>query len=92
MSRLILLLLTFCYAPSLWSYDVVFEGIESDETMQLLQSASKLEKLKDSPPATKLGLKLRAEDDRDHLIQVLQSQGYYGAKVCVMIEDNGNQK
>lgn len=73
---------------SLFSYEVVFEGVEDKETLSLLQSASKLEKLKGSPPATLLGLKRRADDDMGNLIQALHSQGYYGAKANFSIDDS----
>lgn len=63
-----------------FSYEVVFEGIDCPVTLKLLQSASKLEKLKETPPVTLLGLKRRAEGDMETLIEALQSRGYYGAK------------
>jgi translocation and assembly module TamA len=77
----------FCFAH-LWSYEVVFEGLQDSEQLQLVQSASQLEKLKDSPPATLLGLKRRAEGDMVNIIQALQSQAYYDAKANFFIESN----
>lgn len=79
----------FCICSSLlWSYEVKFEGIEDPEMLSLIQSTSQLYKLKESPPATALGLKRRAEGDMKNLIQALQSQAYYDAKVDFSIEDN----
>lgn len=74
-----LLLFCFSFGP-LYSYEVVFEGVHDSEVMTLLKSASQLEKLKDSPPATSLGLKRRAEGDMSNIIQVLHSLAYYGAQ------------
>lgn len=76
----VILTLCFCFnIASAWSYDVVFEGIENTEILNLVRSASQLEKLKDSPPTTLLGLKRRAEGDMNNILQALHSQAYYGA-------------
>lgn len=79
------------YAVPGFSYDVVFEGVENQETLQLLKSASKLEKLKSSPPATLLGLKRRAEDDMTNVILALHSEAYYGAKANFTIDERRSQ-
>jgi translocation and assembly module TamA len=77
----------FCFcSPLIWSYEVIFEGIEDPEQLKLVQSASQLVKLKDSPPATMLGLKRRAEGDMKKIVQALQSQAYYDAKVNFLID------
>lgn len=79
----------FClFTSALWSYEVVFEGIQNSEVLKLVQSASQLEKLKDSPPATLLGLKRRAEGDIANIVQALHSQAYYGAQVNFSIDPN----
>ncbi len=79
----------FCFFSAAWaSYEVIFEGIEDPETLKLVQSVSQLEKLKDTPPATSIGLKRRAEGDLSNIIQALHSQAYYGAKVDFYIENN----
>lgn len=70
------------------SYDVVFEGVENQDLLNLIRSASQLEKLHDSPPATVLGLKRRAEGDITNLIQALNSQAYYGAVVTYSIDSS----
>lgn len=75
------------FSLSLLAYEVVFEGVEETTTLDLLRSASKLEKLKDSPPATFLGLKRRAEDDMTNLIQAFHSQAYFGAKATFTIDE-----
>ncbi len=73
---------------SLCSYEVEFEGIHDSDQLELVQSASQLEKLKDSPPATLLGLKRRAEGDMANIVQALQSQAHYNAKAHFLIENN----
>jgi translocation and assembly module TamA len=83
----LLIFFCFCTLP-LWSYDVIFDGVNDPEKLQLIESASQLVKLKDSPPATLLGLKRRAEGDMTNIIQVLQSQAYYDAKVNFSIDHN----
>ncbi len=80
--RVFIWIVFFCvFNSTLWSYDVVFEGINEPDLLQLVQAASQLEKLKASPPATLLGLKRRAEGDMTNIIQALHSQAYYGAQV-----------
>lgn len=79
----------FCFFTStLWCYEVLFEGVQNPELLKLIQSASQLEKLKESPPETLLGLKRRAEGDMENIIQALHSQAYYGAKVDFSIDSN----
>lgn len=79
----------FCWSSTLlWSYEVRFDGIQDPDQLKLVQSASQLEKLKDSPPATLLGLKRRAEGDMNNIVQALQSQAYYDAKANFSIENN----
>lgn len=73
---------------SLYSYEIDFEGVTDPQQLKILRSASQLEKLKDSPPATLLGLKRRAEGDVHNIIQALQSQGFYDAKVNFTIEND----
>lgn len=77
----------FCFfASSLFSYEVVFKGVQNQELLSLIQSASQLEKLKESPPETLLGLKRRAEGDMPNIIQALHSQAYYGAQANFLID------
>lgn len=79
----------FCFfSLSLWSYEVIFEGVQNEELLKLIKSASQLEKLKESPPATLLGLKRRAEGDMENIIQALHSQAYYGAQTNFSIDSD----
>jgi len=69
---------------------VIFKGVENQELLQLVQFASQLEKLKNSPPATLLGLKRRAEGDRANIVQALHSQAYYDAQVDFSLSPRGS--
>ncbi len=73
----------------LHSYDVYFHGIDNPEVLTFIRSVSQLEKLKKSPPSTLLGLKRRAHNDEETIIQALHSLGYYEAKMSFEIKDNG---
>lgn len=76
------------FISSAFSYEVVFEGLNDSETLRLVQSSCQLEKLKESPPATLLGLKRRAEGDMENIIQSLHSQAYYGATATFSLDSN----
>jgi translocation and assembly module TamA len=56
------------------AYEVRFEGVQDPELLELIQSVSQLEKLKESPPATATGLKRRIEADIPTIIQALHSK------------------
>ncbi len=79
----------FCMAKtSLFSYDVIFKGVPSEELLSIIKSSSDIEKLKDASPPTLLGLKRRAEEDLSNIIEALHSQAYYGAEATFSIEQN----
>lgn len=81
----------FClYFSTLFSYEVLFEGVQDSEILDLLRAASQLEKLKESPPATSLGLKRRAEGDMSNIMQALHSLGYYGAQARFTINSENS--
>ncbi len=87
----ILIALFYCIAAFGVAYEVIFEGIQNPETLKLVQSASQLEKLKDCPPATFIGLKRRAEGDLSNIIKALHSLALYDAKVDFHIENDRSQ-
>lgn len=68
-------------ADAIDSYEVKFEGNFTAETFNLLQSASQLLALSQSPPATTHGLRRRAEADMQNFIRVLHNSGYYNAAI-----------
>jgi translocation and assembly module TamA len=85
--KIFIWIVLFCLSTlPVWAYEVVFEGVQNPELLKLIQSASKLEKLKESPPATLLGLKRRAEGDMANVLQALHSQAYYGAQAHFSID------
>lgn len=71
---------------TVWSYEVIFEGLQDPKLLDLVRSASRLEKLKDSPPSTLLGLKRRAEGDMANITQALHSQAFYGSSSTFTID------
>lgn len=76
---LITLMLTLPLAGS-ESYAVHFVGVSDRETLSLIQSASQLVTLRDTPPGTLTGLRRRAESDISNILMALQSQAYYTAQ------------
>lgn len=82
--------LFFLIFSFLHSYEVEFQGVKDETTLKLIRSASQLEKLKNSPPATLIGLKRRAEADVTNIISALHSLAYYDAKVETQIKNEGN--
>lgn len=86
----ILLAVGFCFGLfKLEAYEVRFEGISDPEASKLVESVSQLNKLKDAPPSTLLGLKRRAEGDLPTIVQALHSLAYYNARVDFHIENQG---
>lgn len=83
------LVLSFlCLAFShLAAYEILWTGIDDAELLQLVQSESNLEKLKNNPPSTLTALKKRASGDVSNILDVLQSRAYYGATLEIAIEE-----
>ncbi|MBA3958392.1 MAG: BamA/TamA family outer membrane protein [Parachlamydiaceae bacterium] len=75
--------LTLNNLQALDSYTVRVEGDIDPDLMQLLESASQLILLRESPPATPTGLRARAEADIDNFLKALHSQAYFNAKVTL---------
>lgn len=70
-----------------YNYHVEFQGIEDQDTLELLRAASQLVALEDSPPMTLTALRRRAEDDVARLLKALQSLAYYHAKIDLCVDD-----
>lgn len=68
------------------AYTVEFKGLPGGGIQDLFESASQLVRLKDSPPASVLGLRRRLRADAQRLNEILRSEGYYGARVVPAIE------
>jgi len=72
------------------AYEVKFQGVDDCKVLELVKDVSRLEKLKDSPPATLAGLRKRAESDMVNILQVFHTDGRYQAKGDYKIEENGS--
>lgn len=71
------------------AYEVRFEGVEDEKTLKLIRDISQLEKLKNTPPATLLGLKKRAEGDMVRIAQIFHTFARYQAKAQFTVLENG---
>ena len=66
-------------------YTPVITGIEEDDLLDLLKSASQLFTLEDRRPATVAALERRTQNDLERLREVLRSEGYYDAVLSYRI-------
>lgn len=67
-------------------YTVAFEGLPGKDVDTLVRAGSQLLRLKDSPPASVLGLRRRLRADERRVEEVLKSQGYYGARITATLQ------
>lgn len=70
------------------AYTVSIEGDMDSGLSDMLRSASQLVALNDDPPRTFSGLLRRTEQDRDRMLEVLQSEGFYDAAIETDIDDD----
>ena len=71
------------------SYEVVIKGIDDRNLLGMLQSVSDAVALREEkPPATIRLLQRRADRDVGQFLKVLKSEGYYGGRVEVDINEN----
>jgi translocation and assembly module TamA len=68
------------------TYDVQFIGIQREDTLELLKSASQLVKLRNHPPKSLASLQRRAEMDIPNLVKALHSQAYYNARIAFDVD------
>ncbi len=73
-------------------YAVTMTGIEDDDLRGLLETTSSLVRLRDQPPPGPVGLRRRADDDRDRLDIALRSEGYYDARIDVSVSPGEDAK
>lgn len=79
-----LIIISSCKAlEAVEAYEVFFQGVEEPATLELLQNASQLIALQNSPPTTDIGLRRRAESDVNNIVKVLHSQALYNARVTL---------
>lgn len=69
-------------------YQIRWEGIHDHAQEKKIEAFSRLEKLKDSPPASLPLLQKRMEQDLSALTGLLQANGYYLATLKGMIESD----
>ncbi|GJL78216.1 MAG: membrane protein [Nitrospinaceae bacterium] len=69
------------------SYKVNIKGVEDDDLKIALQDSSNLIQLKEKPLSSPSGLILRARDDKNRLLNVLKSYGFYSGKMDIKIEE-----
>lgn len=68
------------------AYTVALQGIEDSDLRDSLRNASQLVALAARPPATERALRRRIEDDLPRLRTLLESRGFYDAKLGYDIE------
>ena len=73
-------------------YAVTVTGVEDEDLLGLLENTSSLVRLRDQPPPSPVGLKRRADDDRDRLDTALRSEGYYDARIDVSLSHGEDDK
>ncbi|MFH1351286.1 MAG: autotransporter assembly complex family protein [Pseudomonadota bacterium] len=67
------------------SYQVTIEGFDHQETRKLLEAVSEAINLRERPPASLNLLRRRVNEDIPRFLNVLKSQGFYGARVTFEI-------
>lgn len=67
-------------------YRVELRGVADDELRALLTATSNLVRLQDEPPPSPVGLRRRAEADRERLQTALRSLGYYAGTVDIALD------
>lgn len=72
-------------------YTVEFVGLPSKSLTDQVKAASQLERLKDTPPASVLGLRRRLRADVQRVNEILRSEGYYGARLVTALERPGDE-
>lgn len=68
-------------AATVTKYRTDITGAPGKEVLSLLKKTSQLLELKDKPPATIAALRRRVADDEQRFREVLESQGYYDARI-----------
>ncbi len=67
-------------------YEAEITGVEDDDLRDLLTDVSRLVGLREDPPPSTLGLRRRADADRDRLNAALRSEGYYLASLDIAVD------
>jgi translocation and assembly module TamA len=67
-------------------YEVTLTGVEDDSLRDLLQGTATLFRLNEQPPPSPIGLRRRADADRERLLTALRSVGFYDGKVEIEVD------
>jgi len=67
-------------------YQVRLTGVGDDALQELLQSSAGLFQLQGQPPPSVVGIRRRAEGDREQLQAVLRAEGYYDGGVSFSLD------
>jgi translocation and assembly module TamA len=67
-------------------YEVTLTGVEDSSLRDLLQGVATLFRLTGQPPPSPIGLRRRADADRERLLAALRSVGFYDGKVDIEID------
>ncbi len=70
-------------------YAVNMTGVDDDDLRNLLNATSSLVQLQGGPPPSLIGLRRRADGDRDRLDTTLHSEGYYDAHLDITVAPPG---
>lgn len=72
-------------------YTVELQGLDDlGELRGVLEEVSRLVALREQPPPSPIGLRRRAEADRDRLAAALRSEGYFGAVLDIDVDTGGS--
>lgn len=77
-------------AAAVTKYRTDITGAPDKDVLGLLKTTSQLLELKDRPPATVAALRRRIADDEQRFREVLESQGYYDAKLESTLVSEGD--
>lgn len=72
--------------PGTTAYTAEVTGVEEDSLRDLLRDVSRLIGLRKDPPPSPLGLRRRADADRERLAAALRSEGYYQASLDIQVD------
>ena len=71
------------------AYRIEIRGVEDSTLMDILTRSSQLVALESKPPASRVRLVRRVEEDMERLGKVLRSEGFYGGKISYSLDDEG---
>lgn len=70
-----------------FEYEVKIYGLKDKDVLDTINKVSELISLKTNPPKTINSLRFRANNDKEKMIKVLYSFGYYDAKIKLDMEE-----